>query len=355
MDSLTHLVAGALTPLAFRDAPKSRLLIPFGILCGQFPDLDILAGASPEAFLSVHRGITHALVVQPFSALFLALLFHGILKKKDTAGSWTFAKSWALAFLALLFHIYLDCMTTFGTQIFLPFSSFRVAIPGMFIIDLLLTIPILAALMALLFRGGGKTRPYRRLPLARTALVWTLLYPLVSFGIGQVCVTWLNNAYATEKGMLDIRRVHLTPEPFAPLNWKLVAEKGENRYLIAPYSLLDPGNISGFQEFPRVNTALWAELKTKEPLVRIYADFASFPTEEYRSPTEQEPGCDRILVVRDLRYEQFWKKALAFMGRDDGMFILEVCLAADNTPLAWRFMRRGNERNNTSWTYPHGA
>lgn len=355
MDTLTHLVAGAMTPLAFRNAPKSRLLIPFGILCGEFPDIDVLAGASPEAFLSFHRGITHALVVQPFSALLLALLFHHMLKRRDTAGSWTFGKTWLIAFLALLIHIYLDCMTTFGTQIFLPFSEYRVAVPGMFIVDLLLTLPILGLFITVLFRGGAQTVPYRRLPLARAALVWVLVYPVLSFSVGQAAASVLGDTYAAEKNELNIRRVYLTPEPFAPINWKFVAEKGGEHYVMAPYSLLSPGDVSVFQDFTRVDPVLWADLQKQIPLVAMYADFVSFPVEAYRGPSGNEPDCERILVVHDLRYEQFWKKTLAFFGRNDGMFIFEICLDGADRPVAWRFLRRGNDRAEADWSYPGGA
>jgi inner membrane protein len=351
MDTLTHLVAGALTPLAFKDAPRSRLLIPFGILCGELPDIDILAGSSAEAFLSVHRGITHALAVQPFSALLMALLFHRLLKRGDAAGSWTFGKTWLAAFIALCIHVYLDCMTTFGTRIFLPFSDYRVAVPGLFIVDLLLTLPILAVFVILLRRGGGKTAPFRRLPLVRAALAWIIVYPALSFGVGQASVAALVRHGTAVAGERDIRRVHLTPEPFAPFNWKLVAEQGDAEYLLAPFSLLDPDGTRAIETYRRVESVLWRELQRKAPLIRMYADFASFPVVSgRRAAGDGNPaGTDTILVVEDLRYVQFWKKTLAFFGRSDGMFILEVCLDAHDEPVAWRFLQRGADRPHTPW------
>jgi hypothetical protein len=48
MDSLTHLVAGALTPLAFRGAPKRAAVVAFGICAGELPDMDVFFGASIE-------------------------------------------------------------------------------------------------------------------------------------------------------------------------------------------------------------------------------------------------------------------------------------------------------------------
>lgn len=354
MDSLTHLLAGAATPLVFRNAPKSRLLIPFGIICGEFPDIDILAGSSAEAFLSIHRGITHALITQPFSALLLAFLFHGALKKKDAAGSWTFGKTWLLALLALLIHVYLDCMTTFGTQIFLPFSTFRAAVPGMFIVDPLFTIPLAGIVITLLVRGGSKTPPYRRMPLARTALAWVLVYPLLSFGVGQAAAAHLSGRYAAEKSALDVRRVHLTPQPFTPVVWKFVAVAGDERYIMGSFSILRPGDVAGVREFPRMDARLWADLQASVPLARMYADFASFPTGTFRAPAKGDPESERILVVRDLRYESTWGSLPGLSG-DGSMFLFEVCLDPDNRPLAWRFLRQSGDRPVTPWRFPDGA
>ena len=75
MDSLTHLVAGALTPLAFPHMPKRAAILGFGIAVGELPDMDVLFGVSPEALLMLHRGITHSLIWQPVLALVAVLPF----------------------------------------------------------------------------------------------------------------------------------------------------------------------------------------------------------------------------------------------------------------------------------------
>ena len=75
MDSLTHTVAGALTPIAFANSPKRASLILFGVLAGQLPDLDVFFGSSAEFLLTKHRGITHAIAWQPFLVLALVLPF----------------------------------------------------------------------------------------------------------------------------------------------------------------------------------------------------------------------------------------------------------------------------------------
>ena len=176
MDSLTHLVAGALTPLAFPGAPRRAALLGFGIAAGELPDIDIFFGSTPEALMVVHRGITHALVWQPLLALLVVLPFYLWMRcgaansapnagsardgrnpgsslagddarPHPTAGRFGLGSLCLAALFALYTHIYLDCMTTFGTQIFLPFSATRVGFPAMFIVDLLLTLPALGLMI----------------------------------------------------------------------------------------------------------------------------------------------------------------------------------------------------------------
>lgn len=336
MDTLTHLVAGALTPLAFRNAPKSRLLIPFGILCGEFPDVDVLAGNSPEALLVIHRGLTHALAVQPFTALILALLFHSALKKRDVAGTWSFGKTWLLAFLALLGHLFLDCMTTFGTQIFLPFSSYRVSMPAMYIIDLSLTLPLLALLIVLLRRGGSAAPVKNRISLARRGLAWMLIYPFIALGIGQTTQHYLASRYVGSADPGGIQRIMVTPEPFAPFYWKVVGQTKDG-YLMSSVLLPRVREDLTFREYPRVDPALWQRLQAEVPLFAAYARFVSFPTQGAKL---QDDGTT-LLSFRDLRYEGTLAGLVKTLGRDDGLFIMQAMLDRGGKLMTYRFLRRG--------------
>ena len=337
MDTVTHLVAGALTPLAFRNAPKSRWLIPFGILCGEFPDIDVLvAGRSPEALMVIHRGLSHALAVQPFVALVLALLFHSILKKGDTTGGWSFGKTWFLALLALFGHVFLDCMTTFGTQIFLPFSNFRVAIPAMYIIDLSLTLPLVAVLIVLLRQGGSEAPAEKRFGLARRGLAWMLVYPFLAWGVGFGVQSALAQRYVNTADPAGIQRLLVTPEPFAPFYWKVVGQ-GKDSYFMSSVLVPRFGSALSFREYPKVDMALWQSLQDQVPLFAEYARFVSFPTQS------KQPQADgtTLLSFRDLRYEGTLAGLVKTLGREDGLFIMQAKLDAHGKLAAYRFLRRG--------------
>lgn len=344
MDTFTHLVAGALTPLAFKNAPKTRALTVFGIVCGQFPDIDVIAGSNAEAFLSIHRGYTHALALQPIFALGLALVFHRLLKKGDANGTWSFGKTWSVALLALLIHIFLDCMTTFGTQIFLPFSDMRVALPAMYIVDLLLTLPLLAVWIFILRRGGSGAPERARVFPARSALAWLLCYPLMALALNHALAARLEMIYAARGNPLGITRVELSPEPFAPLNWKVVGI-APDKYHMARLFLPRAGSELVFTAHDRVTSPLWEKLQQEEPLFSVYAKFVTYPLQTVSA----ESGGNATYTFRDMRYEATLPKLMAAVGRTDGLFLMQAKLTAAGELVAYRFLKRGREETVTPW------
>lgn len=343
MDSVTHLISGALTPLAFKNAPKTRALVFLGCVAGVFPDIDILGGTSPEALLSFHRGITHAIAVQPFFALLLALIFHRAVKKGDANGAWTFAKTWSVAFLALCIHLFLDCMTTFGTQIFLPFSDFRVAVPAMFIIDFFLTVPLLAALWIILRRGGIAAPDARRTPTARRALAWLAVYPFICLGVNQGAALYLGKVHAAPGNAEGVVRMELSPEPFSPFVWKAVGVTRDS-YLMGRFLLPLPEDGLRFTQYERVSPVFWNDLQREAPLFSLYAHFASYPYET----VAHDPDGTVVHTFRDVRYESVLPGLMDAVGRGDGIFLLQARLR-DGHLAAYRFLHRGREAAATPW------
>ena len=132
--------------------------------------------------------------------------------KQDTPGAWTFAQTTLFAFSLLLMHIWLDCVTTYGTLAFLPFSDYRVRLNGLFIIDLWLLIPLIAACFAA-----------RRCPRAAAlAMIWLLLY-------SSGAVAWrmnLQNKWnsSLRKDGVAAEQLSVLPDAFAPLYWKVQYE-----------------------------------------------------------------------------------------------------------------------------------
>lgn len=373
MDTVTHLVAGALTPLAFKNAPKTRMLVLFGILCGELPDIDVIAGKTPEAILAFHRGPTHALVAQPLFALLLALVFHRLLRKGGGPERWTFAQTWFAALAALLVHLFLDCMTTFGTQIFLPFSDLRVALPAIYIIDPWLTLPPLAVLGIILTRGGlAAPRPTQNglaaprptqsglaaprsaqsgpavSRLAKGALAWMTIYPLLALSLNYGIASHLAEKYAAPGNARGVVSVELSPEPFAPFNWKVVAVAPET-YSMGRFFTPSPSGEIAFAVYARTD-ALFAKARETVPLVRLFGHFTTYPF-----VTVAGEGEEKIHTYADVRYEPTLPGLMAALGRSDGLFRMQL-KARNGVLTAWRFLYRGRDAATTPWEpVPGGA
>ena len=345
MDSVTHLLAGALTPMAFKRAPKTRMMLLFGIICGEFPDIDVLAGKSAENILAFHRGITHALVVQPFFALLLALVFHWLVKKGDRSGKWTFINTWSVALLALLLHLFLDCMTTFGTQIFLPFSDFRVALPAMFIIDLSMTLPLLAILVVILAKGylspASPASEKTGLCLSRAGMAWLIAYPILALTLNYTFATQLTKEYARPGNPEGITQVELTPEPFAPLNWKAVGI-APDRYYMGRFFLPAPGRDIQLTAYTQPG-ALFKDAQETIPLFRIFKNFTTYTFERVTHEGEYT-----VHTYADVRYETTLPDLLKAVGRSDSLFLMQLKTHEDAI-IAYRFLHRGNEAATTPW------
>ena len=139
--------------LARATAPKDlpQRSLPRRIAAGFFacaaPDLDfVVSWFGPVAYLELHRGPTHSLLLLPF---------------------WAFVFSWALAKIlreprgwralygvtarGVGLHIAGDLITSFGTMIFWPVSDMRPGLGTTFIIDLWFSGIIVAGLLFSIF------------------------------------------------------------------------------------------------------------------------------------------------------------------------------------------------------------
>ncbi len=357
MDSLTHLTAGVITPLAFRRAPRSAWLIVFGIVCAQLPDIDIIAGSSARAMLVIHRGITHSLLVLLAVSVFLALFFRRVKPSEFCLSpsrpesfdrpcqGWSFTSLWLCALLGLSLHVYLDCMTTFGTRILLPFSNYRVSMPAMFIVEPLFTLPLLISAFFLLKWLNRPELLARQIKLARLSLVFIIVYPLVTLGLAKGLENGLNKNYAGPG--TEFERVRVTPEPGSPFIWRAVAENS-GYYRIGAFYAWDPAPVFG-RAYAKPDPALWAALQRAEPILEEHARFVTFAVQSEKAL----PDGGREITYADLRYVSALENLFRMLGRDDGMFIMQVRLDAQNRFTAWRYLSRGNDALTQPWVgYP---
>jgi membrane-bound metal-dependent hydrolase YbcI (DUF457 family) len=173
MDPVTHGIAGALLGKGFFSKHQEKVAIFAATLGAVFPDIDIFYEGyaqwvhhDPLAIVKYHRAITHSFVGLPFFAASLAgltLPVVGFLKRRYPRFRGLEAPSWWL--LAVIYgvgiasHILLDGMTSFGTRMWFPISSRRVAWDLLFIIDFTFTTILLAPqVVAWIYRDPAKSR-----------------------------------------------------------------------------------------------------------------------------------------------------------------------------------------------------
>ena len=140
MDPISQGTVGA--AFAQSTANKSNIIKigVIGFLAGLAPDLDVLIRSSTDPLLSLeyHRQFTHSLFFIPFGALIVALVIFPLVRR-----SLSLKTVYVASFLGYATHGLLDACTSYGTQLFWPFSNERVSWNNISIVDPLFTIPIL--------------------------------------------------------------------------------------------------------------------------------------------------------------------------------------------------------------------
>jgi membrane-bound metal-dependent hydrolase YbcI (DUF457 family) len=144
MDTITHGIAGALIGKGYFTDRYGKVATFALTLGAVFPDSDVVADFSgdPMAIVKYHRALTHSFVALPFFAFLLAILTRALVPwVKRRLVRWRDIQSPPLLVLTLIYaigiasHILLDGMTSFGTRMWYPISSKRVAWDWLFIVD----------------------------------------------------------------------------------------------------------------------------------------------------------------------------------------------------------------------------
>ncbi len=152
MDPVTHIATGVLISQVLPGPARGWSALA-GALFGLLPDIDYFLIFSDRLdFIRHHRGFTHSLVALPL----LALLGAGW--GRALGGSRWFQPVFVIGLAVLASHLFLDLATSYGTQIFFPFSRKHFTLDWLFIIDPYLTgLLLTGALAAFWSAGRGRT------------------------------------------------------------------------------------------------------------------------------------------------------------------------------------------------------
>lgn len=291
MDSLTQIVLGAACGEAVLGKKIGNRALLFGAIGGTLPDLDVFVGrwlyTNEIQVMAFHRGFMHSFLFSVLAAFILGYLLYRLYETGSRKGS-TSLKDWISLFgLSIMTHPILDSFTGYGTQLFSPFSNYRVAFDNIAVVDPLYTIPFLICLIILMcFNRSSKTRS-RVLKIGIAVSSFYMILTLFNkFYVNQIFRSDL------EARQIEYSRFKSQPTIFNNILWYGIAESPE-AYYVAFYSILDNSNApKQWQKLPKNHDLIKSADNNIETLVWF--------SDGYYSLTQTKS--DNVLIFRDLRY-----------------------------------------------------
>jgi len=292
MDSLTQIVLGAAVGEAIAGRKLGNKAMLWGAIAGTIPDLDILFNPWLDMVerLSFHRSITHSFL---FAVVVSPILGYGLWRyyRKETA---TYLHWTLLIFLAFTTHAILDSFTTWGTQLFWPFSNTGIAFYNISVIDPFYTLPFLVCVIAASrYNRNSNTRSvlnYLGLAISSCYILFTFYAKTVA---NQAFERNLKEQAITYKSFIS------KPTPFNAILWSVTAETDTGFYT-GFYSLQDNSPSIDFQ-FELKQHELLTSFKVNPKLERLLEI-----TKGYYTVTSAPEG----VYIHDLRFGKFdgWRK-----------------------------------------------
>ncbi|QHI36569.1 hypothetical protein IMCC3317_19320 [Kordia antarctica] len=241
MDSLTQATLGAVIGeviLGKKIGSKGAIL---GAVIATIPDLDIalLPFYSDIERISIHRGFSHSILFSLIGAFLIAFILSKIKWTKHVL----YWRLWVFSWLALITHMLLDAFTTYGTQLLLPFSNYRVSFDSINIVDPFYTVPLLIGLILSLTLFRNKKN---RGLFSKIGLVISTLYLVSTLGIKS----YVNQKFDAQLKAENIpyKSLLTVPVKIGSVSWYGVA-KTKNSLFIGKYNNLSQNPIT-FTEFP---------------------------------------------------------------------------------------------------------
>ncbi len=266
MDSLTQIVLGASVSEVVLGKQIGNRALLLGAIGGTIPDLDVVSNLfmSEVDSLGFHRGISHSIFFAFSFSAFMAYVVHRWYSRYDgshrlsymNVGFWNYYK---LFFWTFLTHSILDCFTTYGTQLFAPFSNYRVAFNNISVADPLYTVPFLVCLIIASFykKDHRKRRFFNHLGLGISSL-----YMMITLW-NMDTITDVFKQKLQDNGV-EYNRLRVSPTILNNVLWYCVAES-DSSYYINYHTLV---NADAYQEIVEVkkNHALIGDVRDDHTL-----------------------------------------------------------------------------------------
>lgn len=260
MDSLTQIVLGAACGEAVLGKKIGNKALLFGAIGGTIPDLDVFVGSwlygnEIDAML-FHRGFMHSILFSVIAAFLMGWLVYKLYNSGKRLDSTT-QKDWIwLWFLSLFTHPILDCFTPYGTQLFAPFTNYRVAFNNIAVADPIYTLPFLICMIVLMF--FKRTSAKRKLWL-KWGIGISSIYMLFTLGNKL----YIDSVFKKSIKDSEISAMRFSTQPaiFNNILWYGIVETKAS-YFVSDYSLFDSKNrFLNFREVPKQRDLTPSEFK----------------------------------------------------------------------------------------------
>ena len=246
MDPLSQGIVGMTASQVV--ATRKEVLVAglLGFLSGMVADLDIFIHSTedPLLFLEYHRQFTHSIIFMPFGALICATFFWFFFKSFSKKRPLPYKRIYLYSFVGYASHALLDSCTSYGTQLYWPFSNERVAWNTISIIDPLFTIPLILIIAVATFRRS------------RNIAIIAASYALIYLCLGYVQE---NRASTAARHLADNRGhqpINITVKPsfMNLLVWKSFYEH-RGRYYVDAIRVLNTDSYFKGSSTPILNIA----------------------------------------------------------------------------------------------------
>ena len=292
MDSLTQIVLGAAVGETVAGRRLGNRALLWGGIGGTIPDLDVVANGflTPLQALVTHRGFSHSILFAIMGAFVFGWLIHAMYKspyhrhiafigwfalpagvlfffsrifeaarlevwstglllltllgigyvlfrkyfKSEITPPDVSLVTWRwLMFWTIVTHPLLDCFTTYGTQLFQPFSDYRVAFNTIAVADPFYTVPFLLCVI-----GASWLKRENQL---RRKLIWTgltvssIYMAFCVFNKSRVDAHWVKTLASQD---ISYSRYMSSPSILSNFLWTMVAET-EDGFVTGQYSIFD--------------------------------------------------------------------------------------------------------------------
>tara|TARA_B110000003_G_scaffold9602_1_gene9896 strand:- start:18534 stop:19589 length:1056 start_codon:yes stop_codon:yes gene_type:complete len=291
MDSITQIVLGAACGEIALGKKIGNKAILFGAIGGTIPDLDVIIGrlyyTNEIDNLAFHRGFTHSVFFSILGALIFGFICSEIYNLGKLRKGTTNLRDWIwLFFLSIFTHPILDSFTPYGTQLFLPFSDYRVAFNTISVADPIFTLPFLGCLIVTMF--FNRKNPIR-LKWTKAGVYLSAIYIMFTIGNKLYVDTVFEKSF--KEANINFNRFSAQPTILNNLLWYAVAETDTN-YHVTFYSIFDLNNTTTqFTIIPKNHDLLDINHPDLKTLRWFSKDFYAISSDD-----------NNEIIYKDLRY-----------------------------------------------------